>query len=151
MKINPRMRLTTLLLAIGLGVAAGVLADDPSGAGKDKLKVVYHVADEEKVAFVLNNMQNHIDGIGGPANIEIVLVSHGPAVKRFVDIEAVDKVRSAVARLQEQGVEFDACANTLAALGIAPDELLPGFIIAEQGGVTRIGALQTKGYLYIRP
>jgi intracellular sulfur oxidation DsrE/DsrF family protein len=90
-------------------------------------------------------MQNHIDGVGGPENIDIVLVSHGPAVKRFVDIEAVDKVRGAVAKLQEQGVEFEACANTLTALGIEPDELLPDFVIAEKGGVTRIAELQSQG------
>jgi intracellular sulfur oxidation DsrE/DsrF family protein len=109
------------------------------------------VSDEDKVPFVLGNIQNHIDGVGGPDNIEIVLVSHGPAVKRFVDIDAVDKVRNGVAKLQKEGVEFDACANTLKALGVEPDELLPGFVIAEKGGVTRIGELESEGYVYIRP
>ncbi|MGB5830792.1 MAG: DsrE family protein [Thiohalocapsa sp.] len=133
--------LTASILVLGLGVA---VADD-------KLKVVYHVADEEKVAFALNNMQNHIDGVGGGENIELVMVSHGPAVKRFVDIEAVDKVRGSVAKLQEQGVTFEACANTLTALGIDSDELLAGFEIADKGGVTRIAELQSQGYAYIRP
>jgi intracellular sulfur oxidation DsrE/DsrF family protein len=126
------------------------LSANPAWAG-DKLKVVYHVSDEDKVPFVLGNIQNHIDGVGGPDNIEIVLVSHGPAVKRFVDIDAVDTVRNGVAKLQKEGVEFDACANTLKALGVEPDELLPGFVIAEKGGVTRIGELESEGYVYIRP
>jgi hypothetical protein len=39
----------------------------------------------------------------------------------------------------------------LEALGLAPDELLPGFKIAEKGGVTRITELQGQGYAYIRP
>jgi intracellular sulfur oxidation DsrE/DsrF family protein len=134
---------SVLSLGMGLGMKGAVAAD--------KLNVVYHVSDEAKVPFVLNNIQNHIDGVGGPENIHIVLVSHGPAVKRFVDIEAVDKDRSAVAKLQEQGVEFDACANTLTALGIEPDELLADFVIAEKGGVTRIGELQSQGYAYMRP
>ena len=95
---------TTLLLALALTLS--LTAGNTIAA--DKLKVVYHVADEDKVSFALNNIQNHIDGVGGPDDIEFVLVSHGPAVKRFVDIEAVDKDRSAVAKLQEQGVEFDA-------------------------------------------
>jgi len=141
--------ITTLLAAsiLSLGLSPGmneVLADD-------KLKVVYHVSEADKVPFVLNNIQNHINGVGGAGNVEIVLVSHGPAVKRFVDIEAVDRDRGAVAKLQEQGVEFDACANTLTALGVEPDDLLSGFVIAEQGGVTRIAELQSKGYLYLRP
>ncbi len=109
--------LTASILALGLG--AGMTG----ATAADKLKVVYHVSDAEKVPFVLNNMQNHIDGVGGADNVELVLVSHGPAVKRFVDIEAVDKDRAAISKLQEQGVEFDACANTLTAMGIEPDEL----------------------------
>jgi intracellular sulfur oxidation DsrE/DsrF family protein len=30
-------------------------------------------------------------------------------------------------------------------------ELLPGFIAADRGGVTRIAELQSQGYLYLRP
>jgi intracellular sulfur oxidation DsrE/DsrF family protein len=139
------MTILRALLPLSLILScAGAVADD-------KMKVVYHVSDEDKVAFALNNIQNHIDGAGGADKVDIVLVSHGPAVKRFVDIEAVDRIRSGVAKLQEQGVEFDACANTLTALGIERDELLPNFVIAEQGGVTRIAELQSKGYVYIRP
>ena len=143
MKTILTLLLTASILGLGL-TSVGAVADD-------KLKVVYHVSDDNKVPFVLNNIQNHIDGVGGADNIEIVLVSHGPAVKRFVDIEAVDKDRSAVAKLQEQGVDFEACANTLTALGIEPDELLSDFVIAEKGGVTRIAELQSQGYVYIRP
>ncbi len=129
-----------LMLAAGSVVAAG-----------DRLDVVYHVSDEEKVGFTLNNIQNHIDGVGGPEKINIVLVTHGPAVTRFHDIEAVDRVRENVAKLQEQGVTFEACARTLELMNFARDELLDGFLIAEQGGVTRIAELQSQGYVYIRP
>jgi intracellular sulfur oxidation DsrE/DsrF family protein len=139
-------RLRNTLLGIGLLVTAtAVLADD------DKLDVVYHLSDEDKVGFVLNNIKNHIIGIGGPEKINVVLVMHGPAVKRFNDIEAVNQVRENVAKLQEQGVTFEACANTLTALNLEPDELLPGFVIAEKGGVTRIAELQSEGYAYLRP
>jgi len=138
-----RTLLLSLLLTSALAPALALAGDKP--------KVVYHVADEDKVSFALNNIKNHLAGVGGGDNIEIVLVSHGPAVKRFNDIEAVDGVRSGIAELQEQGVTFEACANTLEALGLAPDELLPGFKIAEEGGVTRITELQGQGYAYIRP
>jgi intracellular sulfur oxidation DsrE/DsrF family protein len=136
-----RILLLTLLLALGQGLALA----------EDKPRVVYHVADEDKVGFLLNNIKNHIAGVDGPEHIEIAVVSHGPAVKRFNDIEAVDQVRNGVAELQAQGVTFEACANTLEALDLAPDELLPGFKIAEKGGVTRITELQQQGYAYIRP
>jgi intracellular sulfur oxidation DsrE/DsrF family protein len=138
-----RNLLLPLLLATALtqGVA---LADD-------KPQVVYHLSDADKVSFVLNNVKNHIAGVGGPENIEIVVVSHGPAVGQFVDIDAVDRVRNGVAELEAKGVTFEACANTLEALGVAPDELLPGFKIAEKGGVTRIAELDRQGYAYLRP
>ncbi|NEX22585.1 hypothetical protein G3480_20130 [Thiorhodococcus mannitoliphagus] len=117
----------------------------------DKINVVYHVSEAAKVPFVLNNMQNHIDGVGGPENINLVLVAHGPAINALTDIEATDKVRKAAAKLQEQGVELDICGNTLKGFNLTLDELLPGFVEVSQGGVTRIGELQSQGYVYIRP
>jgi hypothetical protein len=134
-----------IIALFALGLFGGIaVADDP-------IKVVYHVSDEDKVGFVLNNIQNHIDGVGGEDAIKVVLVAHGPAVKRLVDIDAVDRVRNAVAKLQGQGVVVEACAKTLTAFDLDPDELLADIRIAERGGVTRIGELQTQGYVYIRP
>jgi intracellular sulfur oxidation DsrE/DsrF family protein len=79
-----------LLLALAGAASTTALA-------QDKLNVVYHVSEAERVAFVLNNIQNHIDGVGGPENVKIVLVVHGPAVTAFNDIEATEKVRQFVA------------------------------------------------------
>lgn len=138
----PKLRLFALILM--LIVALPALA-------ADKLKVVYHLADEDKVGFVLGNIRNHINGVGGAENVKIVLVMHGPAVKAFVDIDAVDKVRNAVKALQADGVEFDVCANTLAAMNVSLDDMLPGMVLAPKGGVVRIAELESQGYLYIRP
>ncbi len=139
--VRTALALSLILSICTLGTA---LADD-------KQKVVYHVSDEDKVGFALANIRNHIKGVGGSDKIDIVLVSHGPAVKQFNDIEAVDRVRTGVAELQKQGVSFEACAYTLEAYDLAPDELLQGFEIAESGGVTRITELQNQGYAYLRP
>lgn len=117
----------------------------------EKMQVVYHVADAEKVNFALNNMRNHIKGVGGPENVELVLVVHGPGLKRFHDIEATDKLRKMVSSLQDEGVRFNACGNTMRAQAVQIDELVPGFIRVDQGGVVRIAELQSQGYLYIRP
>jgi hypothetical protein len=135
----------TIIALFALGLFCGIAAAD------DAIKAVYHISDEDKVGFALNNIQNHIDGVGGDDAIKVVLVAHGPAVKGLIDIDAVDRVRNAVGKLQEQGVVIEACANTLSALDLDPDELLAGIRIAERGGVTRIGELQTQGYVYIRP
>ena len=48
-----------------------------------KLKVVYHLSDLDKVSFVLGNIQNHFDGVGGPDNVTIALVVHGQALRAF--------------------------------------------------------------------
>jgi len=34
---------------------------------------------------------------------------------------------------------------------VALEDLLPGFISADKGGVVRIAELQSQGYLYLRP
>jgi hypothetical protein len=117
----------------------------------DKQKVVYHLADEDKAGFVLNNIRNHIDGMGGPDRVQIVLVMHGPVVKSFGDIDAVDRVRNDVKALQGDGVEVAVCANSLKAFNLKLDELLPGLVEASASGVVRIAELQSQGYLYIRP
>lgn len=137
-----KTRLFALFLALVIGLPA---------LAADKQKVVYHLSDEDKAAFVLNNIRNHIDGMGGPDKVQIVLVMHGPAVKSFVDIDAVDKIRNAVKSLQADGVEVDVCANTLKAYKLTLNEMLPGLVEASAGGVVRIAELQSQGYIYIRP
>lgn len=131
----------TLLLALA---AVAALA-------ADKLNVVYHVSDAEKVPFVLGNIQNHIDGVGGPDNVHIVLVVHGPAINAFNDIEATDKVRNALSKIKDEGVELDMCGNTMKGFNLSLKELLPGFVEVPEGGVTKIAELESKGYVYIRP
>lgn len=117
----------------------------------EKQKVVYHVSDAEKVSFALGNIRNHIKGMGGPQNVEIILVVHGPAADVFQEISATAEVRSAVDGLRKDGVEFDMCANIMKAKNIELKDLVPGFIKAENGGVVRIAQLQQQGYVYIRP
>lgn len=138
-------------LAAALFAVALAPAFAPGAALAEKLDVVYHVSEADKVPFVLGNIQNHIDGVGGPENVHIVLVVHGPAVNAFNDIEATEKVRTGLARLKGEGVELAMCGNTLKGFQLTLDELLPGFVEVPQGGVTRIAELQSKGYVYIRP
>lgn len=132
-------------------VLLAALAGLSAASAADRVNVVYHLSEPDRAGFVLNNMQNHIDGVGGPENISLVLVVHGPAIQALNDIEATDSVRSGVASLKEQGVGFEMCGNTLKAFDTDLDELLPGFVEVSQGGVTRIGELQSQGYVYIRP
>jgi intracellular sulfur oxidation DsrE/DsrF family protein len=51
----------------------------------------------------------------------------------------------------KDGLEFNACGNTMRAQNVTLKDLLPGFINAERGGVVRIAELQAQGYTYLRP
>lgn len=149
--MNRRNILWSTVSALGaaLGASRAKAATD-AGAGS-KLKVVYHLSDAEKVNFVLGNIQNHIDGVGGPDHVTIALVIHGPALKAFHWTQANPDVSKRVGDFAKDGVELAACGNTMKAQNVTLTDLLPGFVSAEKGGVVRLAELQSQGYLYLRP
>jgi intracellular sulfur oxidation DsrE/DsrF family protein len=118
--------------------------------GEAKLKIVCHLDEIEKVLFVLGNIRNHYDSIGGPDNVTLALVVHGPALRAFQSAAARDISRH-VEQFSMMGLELAACGNTMKAQNIHLTELLPGFVEAEKGGVVRIAELQSEGYLYLSP
>jgi uncharacterized protein len=139
-----------------VSAAGGVFAASRANAATEtpaspKLKVVYHLNDLDKVNFVLGNIQNHFDGVGGPDNVTIALVVHGQALKAFHSASANPDVTKRVGQFSKAGLEMAACGNTMKSQHVTVNELLPGFVAAEQGGVVRIAELQSQGYLYLRP
>jgi intracellular sulfur oxidation DsrE/DsrF family protein len=114
-------------------------------------KVAYHLADLDKVGFVLGNIDNHIKGMGGPDKVRIVLVVHGPALAAFQTRKANADVTRHVARIAMDRVELAACGNTMDAQKISVADLLPGFVRVDEGGVVRLAQLQAEGYAYLRP
>lgn len=135
---------TLVAAAVALTLATGAFAEG-------KLKVVYHVSELEKVNFALGNMLNHIEGVGGPENVDLVLVAHGPALKAFHEMGSDPKIMERVAALQGNGAHFEACGNTMKAQDVVLEDLFEGFAQRDEGGVVRIADLQSQGYLYIRP
>ena len=113
-----------------------------SALAADKLKVVYHVTELERVPFVLTNIENHIKGVGGPDNVEIILVAHDPALKYFETASTDKQFIERFQNLRSKGIEFDACGNTLKSLQITLKDLPEGFVRVDQGGVVRIAELQ---------
>ena len=100
---------------------------------------------------MLGNIQNHFDGVGGPDNVTIALVIHGQALKAFHSASANPDVTKRVGQFAKAGLELAACGNTMKSQKVALCDLLPGFIAADRGGVTRIAELESQGYLYLRP
>lgn len=139
---------TMLAGVAGLG---GALAASKAQAAPSKQKVAYHLSDADKVGFVLGNIRNHIEGVGGPQNVDIALVVHGPALKAFHEMSANEKIKATVAGLHKDGLALNACGNTMRAQTVDLKDLLPGFVKADQGGVVRLAELQQQGYVYLRP
>jgi uncharacterized protein len=138
------------LSAFGTAFAAArVNAGETAPAAK--LKVVYHLVDLNKVSFVTGNIQNHLDGVGGPEHVTIALVVHGQALRAFHSASANPDLSMRVGQFSRAGLELAACGNTMKSQNVTVKDLLPGFVAAERGGVVRIAELQSQGYLYLRP
>lgn len=136
--------------ALGATFAAS-RANTATDASPAKLKVVYHLSDLDKVAFVLGNIQNHLDGVGGPDHVTIALVIHGQALRAFHAAAANPDLTRRVGQFSKAGLELAACGNTMKSQKVELKDLLPGFVSADKGGVVRIAELQSQGYLYLRP
>uniref|UniRef100_Q07K98 Uncharacterized protein n=1 Tax=Rhodopseudomonas palustris (strain BisA53) TaxID=316055 RepID=Q07K98_RHOP5 len=148
-----RRALLTALTSLGAALVAATPRARAAAAeaAADKLKVVYHLSDLDRVGFVLGNIRNHVDGVGGPDHVTLALVVHGPALRAFHAISAAPDISRRVDEFAQSGVELAACGNTMMAQNVSLPDLLPGFVNAERGGVVRIAELQSRGYLYIRP
>ena|SRR5947209_5630207 len=151
--MHRRNIIAALLAGIG-GVAASAstpVRAKAEPARPDKAKVAYHLSDLNKVEFVLGNIQNHIDGMGGPDKVTIALVVHGPALKAFHALAATPDVSERLQKFSKMGVKLSACGNTMLLQKVALGDLLPGFVKADEGGVVRLAELQAEGYVYLRP
>jgi intracellular sulfur oxidation DsrE/DsrF family protein len=149
--MHRRNIVTAMLAGIGgLAAAAGTRANADT-VKPDKSKVAYHLSDANKVEFVLGNIQNHYDGVGGPDKVTIALVVHGPALKAFHALAATPDVTERVQKFSKMGTKLNACGNTMKAQKVALKDLLPGFLEASEGGVVKLAELQGDGYVYLRP
>jgi intracellular sulfur oxidation DsrE/DsrF family protein len=150
--MNRRGILAGLMTAAsGLFAVSAKRAEASTTPTPDKAKVVYHLTDLDKVGFVLGNIKNHYEGVGGPANVTIALVVHGPALKGFHSASASPESVKRLADFSRAGLQLNACGNTMKAQEVTLKDLLPGFVVAEAGGVVRLAELQSMGYVYLKP
>ena len=149
--MHRRSMLWGAVSALGAAFAASRANAATDAAAAAKLKVVYHLNDLDKVSFVLGNIQNHFDGVGGPDHVTIALVIHGQALRAFHSASANPDITRRVGQFSKAGLELAACGNTMKSQKVELKDLLPGFISADRGGVVRIAELQSQGYLYLRP
>ena len=149
--MHRRSMLWGAISAFGAAFAASRAASATDPAPAARLKVVYHLNDLDKVSFVVGNIQNHLDGVGGPDNVTIALVVHGQALRAFHASAANPDLTKHIGQFSKAGLELAVCGNTMKSQKVGLADLLPGFVAADQGGVVRIAELQSQGYLYLRP
>lgn len=116
----------------------------------EKMKVVYHLNESDKAYWVLDIIRDHVNTVGAD-NVEITLVTHGPALKVFHQKTGSLDVKGIVEELQVGGVKFDACGFTMKFFNYSTSDLLPDMVRRDEGGTVRIAELQSEGYIYIRP
>jgi uncharacterized protein len=149
--MHRRNMLAAALTSAAAAFSAAVASSRANAATPEASKVAYHLSDLDKVDFVLGNIRNHFNGVGGPDKVTIALVVHGPALKAFHTAEASPDTSQRAGELSKSGLQLNACINTMRAQNVTLKELLPGFIVADKGGVVRLAELQAQGYVYLRP
>ena len=122
--------------------------------GKDKVKVVYHVdgPDPAVAKYALALINKHIEAEGGPENIDVVLVVHGPALKLFENANADQELKGKIKMILDKGAAAEMCQVSMKLFGTPLEKLVAGFIPTEHPvAVKRIADLQREGYVYIKP
>ncbi|MEW6247369.1 MAG: DsrE family protein [Nitrospirota bacterium] len=149
-----------LALASMLSVALFALTavPDPAQAAdnpkKEKVKVLYHVdgKDPEVAKYALALINKHIDAEGGPENIDVELVVHGPALELFEKDKMDPEMQKRFDQIIEKGVHAEMCQLSMKVFGKTLDNLAKGFVATlHPVAVKRIADLQRQGYLYIKP
>jgi intracellular sulfur oxidation DsrE/DsrF family protein len=142
--------------AAAVALVALPLSVDWAGAaeGKAKVKVLYHVdgKDPEVAKYALALINKHIEAEGGPENIDVELVVHGPAIELF-DKDTMDpEMKKRFDQAIEKGVHAEMCQVSMKMFGKPLDKLAKGFVATlHPVAVKRIADLQKEGYIYIKP
>lgn len=122
--------------------------------GKEKVKVVYHVdgADPAVAKYALALINKHIEAEGGPENIDVVLVVHGPALKLFENANADQELKDKIKMVLDKGATAEMCQVSMKLFGTPLEKLVAGFVPTKHPvAVKRIADLQREGYVYIKP
>ena len=157
-----QMKKLALMAAVcfALVMAIAPLTAD-AGSSYAPQKAVYHFNQKnlKTTHGGLRNIQNHINAVG-EMNLKVAAVFHGGGVFTLFtdpssaeDKELVEKIKSRVMSLKQQGVAFNICANTLKGKKIDYKKNLYDVHEADivPSGVAEISKLQQEGYTYVKP
>ena len=140
--------IATVLMGL---VAAPIVAFAANETTIEPIRVVYHFDEAGSVSKGLRNIRNHLNA---DPTTQVVVVANGGGVD-FMLVDQLDPsgepYELTILDLQQRGVKFVACNNTLIGRGIARQRLVQDVSIV-QAGVEEVARLQFRlGYAYIKP
>lgn len=115
------------------------------------VRMVIQVSQDDpgRWGLALHNAQNAM-ALLGQGHVQIVVVAYGPGLHLLL---AGSPTADDIATLDHEGVEFDACNNTLQFMGRELGHLpmlLPQAVIVP-AGIVRIMQLEQHGFVYVKP
>ena len=114
-------------------------------------KLVVQISQDNPARWnlALNTSQNILNYFG-QEKVQVVIVAFGPGLKFLL---ANSPMKQRIAALNAEGVEFDACHNTMLQfkkkLGHMP-KMVPSAVIVP-AGIVRIMQLESHGFDYVKP
>ena len=141
-------------LAVGLALTIGMTLGPVSATAKEKIKVLYHVdgKDLATATYAMALINKHIEAEGGPENIDVKLVVHGPALELFKADSVDPKLKAKLKSALDKGIDAEMCQVSMKLFGTPLEKLVAGFQPTEHPvAVKRIADLQRQGYIYIKP
>jgi len=138
------------VLVFGLALAVGIAP----ALAKEKVKVLYHVdgKDLATATYAMALINKHIEAEGGPENIDVKLVVHGPALELFKADSVDPKLKAKLKSALDKGIDAEMCQVSMKLFGTPLEKLVAGFQPTEHPvAVKRIADLQQQGYIYIKP
>lgn len=90
------------------------------GTKKEKTKVLYHVdgKDPDVAKYALALINKHIDAEGGPENIDVELVVHGPALELFEKDRMDPEMTKRFDQIIEKGAKAEMCQVSIWCSGL---------------------------------
>lgn len=147
------MHLRTRFLLLGLLAMFGCVSVHASvHASEAPIKVVYHLdLDRKGTTTALHQAKNQLAAAPNTKIVVVVLGSSMHFMVKGAKTAGGYPFGLMISDLQDRGVRFEACANTMASLKIKASQLDPGIHVVPSG-MAEIARLEAReGYVYIRP
>ncbi|MCW8807080.1 MAG: DsrE family protein [Rhodanobacter sp.] len=150
------MRRLAVFLLLGLGAilmpGAGLHAGEAHPGEAAPVRVVYHLdADSKGTTTALHQIKNQLTA---DPTAQIVVVAIGesvPFMTRSSNTAGGYPFALMVEDLQQSGVHFEACGNTMTTLKIQRNQLDDGIVVVPSGMAELARRQSREGYAYIKP